>query len=308
MREARPAGVRLQTGDARPDPARYEVLVAGRPSAEDLDASPRLRALVIPFTGLPPATRALLHERPRIEVFNLHHNAAPVAELAVGLLIAAARRIVPVDAALRRGDWRPRYEGTRGLLLDGARAVVVGHGAIGRRVARALVALGMAVTAVRRRPGEATTEDGVRVVGADALDAALEAAHAVVLAVPLTDATQGLFDRARLGRLARGAVLVNVARGDVVDEDALYEALASGRLGGAGLDVWWRYPERVASRSATRPSARPFEELDTVVLSPHRGGHADATERLRAAHLADLLGRLARGGDVDGRVDPEAGY
>jgi phosphoglycerate dehydrogenase-like enzyme len=93
-----------------------------------------------------------------------------------------------------------------------------------------------------------------------------------------------------------------------VDEKALYEALRARRLGAAGLDVWWRYPEGEAARASTPPSAFPFGDLDSVVLSPHRGGHGLGTEAERAVHLADLLNAIARGGPVPHRVDLEAGY
>jgi phosphoglycerate dehydrogenase-like enzyme len=298
----------LTVGEHRPPTPRYEVLVAGRPSAEDLDASPDLRHLVIPFAGLPPSTRELLLERPHLEARNLHHNAAPTAELAIGLLLAAARGLVPADRALRAGDWRPRYATDRGTLLDGGSAVVLGYGAIGRRVARALAGLGMRVRAIRRTGGEAEEQGGVVVRGPEALDDALEGARALVVAVPLTDETRGMIDARRLGLLEHGAVVVNVARGPVVDERSLYEALVRGHLGGAGLDVWWRYPESAEGRESTPPSHHPFAGLDRVVMSPHRAGHADRTEALRAAHLISLLDALARGASAGPPLDPRVGY
>ena len=102
-----------------------------------------------------------------------------------------------------------------------------------------------------------------------------------------------------------GAVLVNVGRGPVVDAAALYDALANGRLHAAGLDVWWSYPRKGEER--TEPAPVPLHELPNVVMSPHRGGHCDRTDELRADALADLLNRLARGDDVR-RVDPRRGY
>jgi phosphoglycerate dehydrogenase-like enzyme len=257
---------------------------------------------------LPPATRDLLRARPALQVFNLHHNAAPTAEMAVGLLLAAARRLVPCDQALRRGDWRPRYATDRGLLLDGARAVVLGYGAIGRRVAVALRALGMDVDAIRRGGTGVEEADGVHVWPVARLDERLDGAHVLVLAVPLTDATRELIDGPRLDRLGTGAILVNVARGAVLDEEALFARLRDGRLGGAGLDVWWRYPSDAESREATAPSALDFGALENVVLSPHRAGHVDATEGLRARHLARVLAALASGDVPPGRVDLDAGY
>jgi phosphoglycerate dehydrogenase-like enzyme len=299
--------VELAVGEARPDPAAYEVLVSGRPSAEDLDASPDLRMLVIPWAGLPTSTAGLLRARRRLAVHNLHHNAPATAEMAVGLLLAAARKIVPADRALRRGDWRIRYDTDGGLRLVGRRALVLGYGAIGRRVARTLLAFDVDVTAVRRKPSSGG-EAGVRLVGPDALDARLPTAEVLVVCLPSTEATRRLLDAKRIGMLPRNSLLVNVARGDIVDEDALFEALQTGRLAGAGLDVWWKYPESDEARSDTLPSTRPFHELDNVVLSPHRAGHGEGTERARAAALAHALNAAAAGREVPHRVDLDLGY
>nr|MBC8366021.1 hydroxyacid dehydrogenase [bacterium] len=109
----------LSSGDEVPDPADYEILVAGRPTETLLDASPSLRGLIIPYAGLPTETRRMLRERPQIAVHNLHHNSGPASELALALLLAAAKRVVPLDRRLRKGDWRPRYQGHPVLLLEG---------------------------------------------------------------------------------------------------------------------------------------------------------------------------------------------
>ena len=288
--------VEMAFGETRPDPADYGILVAGRPSEEDLDASPVLSTVVIPWAGLPPVARDLLRARPHLALHNLHHNAPATAELAVGLLLAAARGIVPADQALRQGDWRRRYETDQGLRLVGRTAVVFGYGEIGRRIGRVLEAFDMRVHGLRRR-------DGVH-----ALDGLLPQADVLVVSVPLTDETRGSIDAARLARLPQGAILVNVARGEVIDEDALYEALASGHLGGAGLDVWYRYPDGEEARASTLPAGRPFHELENVVLSPHRAGHGRGTEEARAAALARLFDAAQRGGTIPYRVDLDRGY
>lgn len=265
-----------------------DVLVKGVPEAiED-----GVRAVVIPYAGVPKRTRELVAAHEGVALYNLHHNAAPTAELAMALLLAAARRVIPLDAALRRNDWRPRYEESRDLLLFGRTAVVLGHGAIGQRVAAACTGLGMAVVPVRR--GGALREH-------------LPGAHALIVCVPWTAATEGMVGKEELALLPDGAVVVNIARGPIVDERALYEELAAGRLR-AGLDVWYEYPKDEASRENTPPSRFPFGELKNVVMSPHRGGLTDETERLRAEHLAAVLNALARGDEPPGRVDLERGY
>jgi phosphoglycerate dehydrogenase-like enzyme len=306
-------GIQVSTGLALPEPATFDVLVAGRPTLQQLQASPSLRALVIPFAGLPDDTLALLadsrNDLGHISVHNLHHNTVPTAEMALALLLAAARLLVPNDQALRRGDWTLRYNPPPVTILHGKTILILGYGAIGQHVGRVCQALGMEVLAVRRQPpAPAGLETAVH--GIDALPSLLPRAHVLMITLPLTEATRGLIGADELALLPAGALLVNVGRGPVVDEAALYQALHSGRLAAAGLDVWYRYPESEAARTHTLPSAYPFHELDTVVLSPHTGGGFGSpyTERERMLHLARLLNALHSGDPAPNRVDLALGY
>ena len=103
-------------------------------------------------------------------------------------------------------------------------------------------------------------------------------------------------------------MLVNIGRGLIVDQAALYAALRDGRLHSAGLDVWYNYPEDKEARSNTSPADFPFHELDNVVMSPHRGSDTPATEAARMPHLARLLNAAARGEPIPNRLDLIAGY
>lgn len=298
--------VTLSFGDK--SPGDYEWLIAGRPREEDCTRSESLRAVLIPYAGVPESTRTRILQSPHIALYNIHHNAAPTAEMALTLMLCAAKNILPADRALRRGDWRIRYEEDEAPLLTGRRALVLGYGAIGRRIAAMCAALGMSVEAVRRRIAEPMEEGGIGVHPVTSLDSLLENAEVLVVCLPHTPDTEGLLGEERIGRLPHGAVLINVARGSIVDEASLYYALRDRRLGAAGLDVWWRYPEDVECRRETAPSRFPFGDLDNVVLSPHRAGHTAVTETLRARHVADVLNAAAAGEKIPHRVDPEAGY
>jgi len=286
--------VRLTDGPAA------EVLVEGVPTREQLETAPALRAVVVPYAGVSRKTRELLAEFPGLTLHNLHHNAAATAETALALMLAAAKRIVPVDRALRRGDWRPRYEETRDFLCAGKTALVLGYGAIGRRIGAACKALGMEVLAVRSREAPGA-------FGPAALPELLPRTNVLLICLPLTPRTEGLIGARELGLLQPGALLVNVARGPVVDEGALHDALREGRIA-AGIDVWYCYPDDEAARERTPPSRFPFHELDNVVMSPHRAGSAMGIERLRARHLASMLNAAARGKRMPNRVDLVHGY
>jgi len=303
------ANIHLTTGPDLPTPSDCHILVAGRPKREHLTASPHLRALIIPWAGVPETTRELLAEFSRIAVHNLHHNAAATAEMAIALLMSAAKFIVPIDRRLRAHDWTPRYEPSQSILLEGKTALILGYGEIGQRVARFCQSLGMRVLATRRNP-KATAPADITAEIHPPIDLLqlLPCADVLIVTLPLTPDTNGLIGATEIARLPRGAILVNVGRGLIVDEAALYSALRDGVLSAVGLDVWYNYPTDEASRTSTPPAKYPFHELDNVVMSPHRGGDSIDIEKQRMMHLADLLNAAARGEPMPNRVDLEVGY
>ncbi len=299
-------GIDVHVSPEIPENAEFDVLVAGRTDATALAASPRLRALVIPWAGVATTLAEALSDHPNLPVYNLHHNAQPTAEYALALLLAASKRLVPCDRQMRAHDWKDRGRGQPALLLHGRTALIVGFGSIGRRVGAMCRGLGMEVVGVRTQAPSEPDPDGFEVVGIDRLREMLPRSHALIVAAPLTDATRGMIGAAELARLPESAVVVNVGRGPVIDSAALHAALASGRLFGAGIDTWYRYPKPDEDR--TPPAEEPFEDLDGVVMSPHRAGMVDRTEGLRMVRLAATLNTLARGDEPPHRVDVARGY
>jgi len=292
-------------------PHRYDVLIAGRPDREQLSGTPDLEALIIPFAGIPLSTRETLADFPNLRVHNLHHNAASTAEMAIALLMATAKRLLPFDQAFRRRNWEARFEAApRSLIVDGKRALVLGYGAIGQRISHVLSALGLDVTAICRDPSKHTdaSELGIDVRAVEQLDRLWPHADVLIIALPQTPETEGLVGRSQLAQMPDHALLVNVGRAAVVDQGALYDALNKGNLGGAGIDVWYNYPSDPDERADTPPADCPFHELDNVVMSPHRAGGGDVVEERRMAQLAELLNALVRGETDTQRVDLDAGY
>ena len=300
--------VDLVTAEQKPGLTDYDILVDGAPSRDDLIGCPRLRVLVVPWAGAPIETLELMHQFPDIAVHSLHYNPGPTAEMAMALLLAAAKWVVPFDRRFRRHLWSPPFPGTgNGILLAGKTALIVGYGRVGRRIGNACRGLGMKVIAIRRTVDRNAPE---YVFPLSELSRLLSMANVLLICVPHTAATEGLIGGAELERLPRDAILVNVARGLIVDEAALYEALKQRRLFGAGLDVWYQYPsadEREAD-SPVPPSRFPFHALDNVVMMPHRAGWSEETESLRIEHLAQVLNAAARGEAIPGRVDPIHDY
>ena len=300
--------VRVTTGKEVLETAVPHILVTGRPNRENL-INPELHTLIIPWAGIPKETHALMQEFPHIAVHNLHHNAQPVAEIVLTLLLAAAKLTIPFDQSLRRHDWTPRYErGHEPQLLNGKTALILGYGEIGKRVGLLCQALGMRVLATRRILAAPTSDNGVELHPAAALPDLLPQANALLICLPQTQDTEGLLGRHELNLLPDKSILVNIGRGPIVDEQALYEALANGKLHAAGLDVWYSYPTDPDTRTNTPPSSYPFHELENVVMSPHRGGAVDETDRLRMVALARLLNTAVNGEPLPNRINLEAGY
>ena len=124
--------VAVSYGEINEIPVDTSILVAGEPTIEMLTALPNLRSLIVPWAGVSPETFDVLREFPHVSIHNLHHNALPVAEYALALLLSAANAIVPVDRALRANDWRPRYTHTASTLISGKSILILGFGNIGK--------------------------------------------------------------------------------------------------------------------------------------------------------------------------------
>jgi phosphoglycerate dehydrogenase-like enzyme len=254
--------------------------VLKRCTAEMIAAAPKLR--LIQKIGVGVNTIDLDAAKARgIAVCNLPGtNARAVAELTLALMLSVLRRLPRFDAAMRRGEWLdPKLQDGIGEL--GGRTVgLVGYGAISRLLAPVLTALGCRlIYTSRTRYAEALGEWR-------SLDALLAEADVVSLHLPLTDDTANLIDAAAIARMKPGAVLVNTARGGLVDQAALTEALASGRLAGAGLDVFVHEPHD-ASEALFR--------LSNVVLTPHIGWLTTGTFDRSFALAAENCRRLAAG-------------
>ncbi len=301
----------ITTGKTIPAPDALQYLVNGRPTTEQLETCSNLRSVIIPFAGIPAETRDLLKKYPHISVHNLHHNAVPVVENTIALLLAAAKHLIPPHNALRGHDWRPRYaDDNPSTLLQGKTALVLGYGAIGSRLARILRAFEMRVLAMRNSIDSQETDAFAEIYPARSLNHLLPRADVLINTLPLTPQTNGLIGEKELSFLPEGAIVVNVGRGKVINQHAFYQSLKNGHLRAAAIDVWYQYPEKEQDRAHTQPAEAPFEELENVVLSPHRAGGLNslATERLRMQHLADLLNHGARGEPLPNQVDLARGY
>ena len=224
----------------------------------------------------------------------------PMAEYVFGALVTMRQQFLRSDNALRRGEWAYGYWGTRAQLdeLYGSSLGIVGFGGIGAEVARRAAAFGMRCRAVTLHaekpiaPGLLAQRPGA-LTDASAVDDLVKESENLVIACELSPLTRGLLDARRIGLMPRHAVLVNVARGPIVDERALYDALATKRIAGAAIDVWYHYP--TSQPSTTMPSSMPFHELDNVLMTPHSSGWTLGHRRRKLAFFAATInGHAAR--------------
>jgi phosphoglycerate dehydrogenase-like enzyme len=296
VEEAGLALVRAEPGAAvRRELADADVLICNRLEPADTEGATRLRlvqALSAGADGIDP--RALPDG---CALCNLYEHEDAIAEWALMGILAVSHHLLVYDRRLREGDW------SRGLPMErelrGRTLGTIGYGHIGRRVVELAAAFGMEAAAVTRAPA-AERAAGLRWLGGlDDVGRLMRESDVALVAVPLTDETRGLVGAAELDLLGPDGILVNAARGDIVQERALYEALRERRIGGAALDVWYRYPGR---GEQAHPSELPFHELDNVVMTPHVSGRSEGTRAGRARFLVDQLRRLEEGRPLENVV------
>lgn len=238
-----------------------------------LAAASKLRLIQVPWTGMDTFDFDAVRGRD-VVVCNTHSNADAVAELAVALLLDLLKKVSYHDRKMRSGSWN-REQHPLGLasgMLRGSAVCVLGYGSIGSRIGTLTSAFGAKVIAVDDNPkGSADAVFPTR-----RTTVALREADVVVCTVPLTSSTCGLISSKAISCMRNGALLLNVSRALLVDENSVWEALQSGKLAGFAADVWWKAPVRGESQSW--PSAsHPFHELENVVLSPHRAGFVEGS-------------------------------
>jgi len=265
-----------------------------------------LRLVQVPGAGLDRIDRSALPSGARLA--NAHGHEVGIAEHVIGSLLAMSREFRRLDERLRRGQWESQWAvgappPSPWPELAGKTLGILGYGRIGQALARRARAFDMAIWGIRGDPGRSAAHGLDFLGGPEALDQVLRRADHVAITLSLSAATRGLLGARELGLMKPTAFLVNVARAEIVDEVALYAALARRAIAGAALDVWYRYP---AAPGPARPANLPFHQLDNVLLTPHVSGWTEGMLAARAAVIALNIGRTARG-EMPVNLIPPAG-
>lgn len=264
---------------------------ATKMDAEAIAAAPNLKIIARAGVGLdnvdvPAATAAgvLVVNAPT-------SNIVSAAELAVSLLLAVARNVVPANLALKNGQWKRSQFG--GVELQGKTVGIIGMGKIGMLVAQRLAGFDMKFVAYDPYVKAAPT--GGPEIKMVSLEELLAASDFVTIHIPKTAETQGLIDTAALAKMKPTAFVINAARGGVLDEAALFDALKSGTIAGAGLDVY-----------ATEPCTdSPLFDLDNVVATPHLGASTEEAQEKAGVAVAESVVAAFAGKEVPGAVNAD---
>lgn len=266
-------------------------------------AARQLRYVHSLAAGVRGALFPAMRESPVLLTNSAGVHAVPIAETVIGGVLALLRGIHIAIELQRRATWdKQPFVGEDSPLreLGDCRVLVVGTGGIGTEIARRLAAFGSCCVGIRRRPELGAPPGFERVAGPDALEAELAEADVVILSAPNTGETDGLLDRRRLALVKHGAVVVNVARGALLDEEALAEAVAAGRLRGAVLDVFQQEPLATTS---------PLWQLPSVLVLPHVSPVSPGRFWERQLELLlDNWARFRAGQPLRNLVDKQAGY
>ena len=271
--------------------AAADVIVGGA-IPTDWPPAPRLKLFQIPWTGFEFTSPERIPAG--VPVANTYEHETSIAEYVLLGMLEWQIGLYRMDARFRARGWDGRMPGDAPTHreLHGTTLGIVGHGHIGLEAATRARAFGMRCIGIRRSAAPCPPE--LDWLGQpDRLDALLAESDFVLIACDLNDETRGMIDAGRLAAMKPTGVLINVARGRIVDEDALWDALSNRRIGGAVLDVWYNYNQ--PGRPEVRPANHPFETLDNVLLSAHQSAVTEEMHERRWRFVAENCARIGRG-------------
>ena len=282
-----------------------DVLLGPYVTKKIIETAKNLKLIQVPWTGMDTLNFSSV-QGCTIPICNTHSNADSVAEIGVTIVLDLLKKVSYHDRKMRVGNWNRDQKplNLKSKMLNKQTVCILGFGNIGSRIGKLITAFGSNVIAVDERAvaGEIASE----VYPNDQIKSAISKSDVVVCTLPLTDTTRGFIDDDLFGTMKDGVVFVNMSRAAVVDEDAVWRGLESGKIGAFGSDVWWNAPKRGESQSY--PSVRhEFWKLDNVVMSPHRAGFIENSLPHLDGAIENIIS-LAKNSKLIGVVDINGGF
>ena len=276
-----------------------DVLLGPYVTKKILEAAKGLKLIQVPWTGMDTFDFSAVQGFD-VPVCNTHSNADAVAELGIAILLDLLKKVSYHDRKMRNGNWNRDQQplDLKSKMLNKQTVCILGYGNIGSRIGKLISAFGAKLIIADDRIEGAYRNNEI--------DPAISRADVIICTLPLTDNTRRLISEQKISAMKDGVILINLSRAAVLDEEAVWKALESGKIGAFGSDVWWNAPKRGESESFPS-AAHPFQTLDNVVMSPHRAGFVeDSLPHLDGA-IENLIA-LAEGLELKGIVDTEKGY
>ncbi|MFX1264940.1 MAG: NAD(P)-dependent oxidoreductase [Promethearchaeota archaeon] len=288
-----------------------DILVGWRPSRKLLDAAERMQLFINPGAGVQHHIETFreINETRQVTLVNGHGNSYFTAQHAVALLLSLTNKIIPHHGWMREGRWRRGDDHAKSMPLRNRRIGLLGYGAVNSKVHGFLSGFDVEFSILKRSwTGDETIPTPATRYTPSELQEFLHEIDILIAVVPLTNETKGMLGLEELKKLGHEGLLVTLARGDVIDEEDLYTALKDGLIAGAAIDVWYDYKPEPDEEGRLYPFHYPFNELDNVILSPHRAA-SPFSDLERWNEVIENIKRFAdEQTDFMNVVDLERGY
>ena len=288
-----------------------DIVVGWRPAREFLHAATRMRLFINPGAGVQHHLKSFreLNKTRKVTLVNGHGNSYFTAQHTVALLLSLTNKVIPHHSWMKEGNWRTGDKDASSIPLRYRKIGLLGYGAVNSKVHQFLSGFNVSFSILKRSwTSEEKLPTEVEKYVPDQLNDFLDAVDTLIVAIPQTSETIGLLQFEHLERLGENGLLINMARGIVIDEESLYRALNEGVIAGAAIDVWYEYRPKPNDEGQKFPYSYPFHELDNVVFSPHRGA-SPFSDLERWHEVVENIRRFAQGRtDFLNMVDLERGY
>ncbi|MFX0048585.1 MAG: NAD(P)-dependent oxidoreductase [Candidatus Hermodarchaeota archaeon] len=289
-----------------------EILIGWRPSKKILDRATKLKIFINPGAGINHLLELFteLNKERKVLLINGHGNSYFVAQHVVALLLALMNKILPHHQWMKEGRWRTGDENAISIPLRSREIGLLGYGAINQKVHQFLSGFDLNFHILRNNWNKQTKElpTPAKKYNFNQFYDFLEEIDVLIIAIPVTSLTLGLIKAQEISLLGSKGIIVNVARGEIIKQEDLYNALKNRIIMGAAIDVWYDYHPSPDNNGLKWPYNFPFHTLDNIILSPHRG-YSPFNDLLRWNEVVENITRIANGaGNLINIVDLEQGY